>query len=68
MRPSDRPTSYYEESFDDFLDDSYEWPDFGGGYTLQPSKCLKGADPIAYREGLLDYIDSLDRDYEEENE
>lgn len=32
------------------------------GHTFSPSQILKECDPIAYRTGLSDYADSLQRD------
>ena len=55
-----QPTSELElkEQYDNLLDDIY--PEVKIGYsTFTASEILFCCDPIAYRQGLLDYIDSL---------
>jgi len=47
--------SDFEESYDDMLDDSY--PEV---FNILPSRILRECDPIAYNEGLTNYIDSLE--------
>ena len=49
----------YAERYDDMLDECHG--DFMG---MNASYILKGMDPVAYRCGLLDYLDSLDQDEE----
>lgn len=55
----------FEDQYCEMLDDCYE--EFMGQYS--PSYTLKMVDPIAYRCGLNDYVDSLDKtdslDYQE---
>lgn len=51
----------YEDLFDEMLDECY--PDIHiGNLTYTASQALKAVDPIAYREGLADYVDSLGSD------
>ena len=45
----------YEDQYNDMLDECY--PEL---FNMQPSRILRECDPIAYRCGLLDYIDGLD--------
>ena len=52
----------YTEQYDDMLDECHG--DFMG---MNASYILKGMDPVAYRCGLLDYLDSLDQDEEKMN-
>ena len=49
----------YAERYDDMLDECHG--DFMG---MNASYILKGMDPVAYRCGLLDYLDGLDQDEE----
>ena len=49
----------YEDQFDESLDDSIPEIEIGC-LTYSPSHVLKNVDPIAYRCGLNDFIDSLD--------
>lgn len=49
----------FADDYDDMLDDVHG--DFMG---YSASQILKQVDPTAYRCGLLDYVDSLDQDYE----
>lgn len=49
----------YEDQFDDMLDESIPEIDIGG-LTYSPSHVLKNVDPVAYRCGLNDFIDSFD--------
>lgn len=44
------------ESFDDLLDEC--GPVMVAGLEYMPSRVLREVDPIAYRCGLIDYIDS----------
>ncbi len=46
-----------ESRYDSFLDDAYGEVNIGG-YTYSTSHALKEVDPIAYREGLNNWIDS----------
>ena len=48
-----------ERLYNDALDDIYGTITIGS-LSYQPSRTLKEIDPIAYRCGLADYIDSLD--------
>ena len=45
----------YEEQYDDMLNECY--PEV---FNIQPSRILYECDPIAYRCGMNDYIDSLE--------
>jgi hypothetical protein len=56
-----------EESFDEFLDESYP-PYEIAGVTLWPSRILYETDPIAYRTALSDYTDSYVTEYLEMND
>lgn len=47
-------TDQYEELLDEMGDVEI------GNLSYSPSHVLKNVDPIAYRQGLLDYIDGLD--------
>lgn len=47
----------FEESFDDEINETETVKVCG--YDFTPSEVLKTLDPIAYRDGLLTYIDSL---------
>lgn len=50
-----------KEAYDALLDDIY--PDVKIGYsTFTASEILACCDPIAYKEGLLDYEDSLENE------
>ena len=49
----------YTEQYEEMLDDCHG--DFLG---MNASHILKEMDPVAYRCGLLDYLDSLDQDEE----
>lgn len=49
----------YEDQFDDMLDESI--PEIKiGCFRYSPSHVLKNVDPVAYRCGLIDFVDSLD--------
>ena len=49
----------YAEQYDDMLDDVH-----GEFLGMNASYILKEMDPVAYRCGLLDYLDGLDQDEE----
>ena len=49
----------YEDQFDDMLDESIPEIEIGS-LTYSPSHVLKYVDPVAYRCGLNDFVDSLD--------
>ena len=49
----------YEDQFDESLDDSIPEIEIGC-LTYSPSHVLKNVDPVAYRCGLNDFVDSLD--------
>ena len=49
----------YEDQFDESLDESIPEIEVGC-LTYSPSRVLKNVDPVAYRCGLNDFIDSLD--------
>ena len=49
----------YTEQYDDMLDDVH-----GEFLSMNASYILKKMDPVAYRCGLLDYLDGLDQDEE----
>lgn len=53
----------FELDPDDYTDSYEELLDCDGPAYLSyyPSQILRDCDPIAYREGLLNYVDSLDR-------
>lgn len=51
----------YEDQYDDFLDEVYGNVDVAG-YSYSTSDLLHRIDPIAYGQGLTDYVDSLDFD------
>lgn len=50
-----------EMMYDEMLREVYE-PVKVCGFTYEVDQVLKAVDPTAYRCGLLDYIDSLERD------
>lgn len=45
------------EAFDDFLDEVYGSVTVAG-YTMDTSTVLRSADPIAYRQEFLDWLDA----------
>jgi hypothetical protein len=50
-----------EQVYDDMLDECYNLEEVGGPFAyMLPSRVLREIDPIAYRCGCTDYIDSLD--------
>jgi hypothetical protein len=50
-----------DEVFDQMLDEIYDFKAVGGPFAdMLPSRVLREIDPIAYRCGINDYIDSLD--------
>ena len=49
------------EMYDDMLDQCYE-PYNMSGMIYMPSDILKECDPIAYRVGFSDYVDTLAQD------
>lgn len=55
-----------EERYREMLDEHYSVGIFG--YEYSASRVLHDLDPIAYRQGLLDYADSLiaDEEYPDE--
>ncbi len=53
--------SKYEIQYDDMLDECYE-----GIFGLLPSRILSECDPIQYRCGMSDYLDSLDVEDDED--
>lgn len=55
----------YDENYDEWLDEIYG-EIMIGNISFLPSRILKELDPIAYRCGFSDYIDSLDIDDDEE--
>lgn len=54
-----------EEAYRDMLDECYGEIEICG-YTYPASVALAQVDAIAYRQGLLDYEDSLDTEEEED--
>lgn len=48
----------YTDQYDEMLDELYEVNI--AGYSFSTAYALKELDPIAYRCGLLDYVDSLE--------
>ena len=55
----------YDENYDEWLDEIY-CEIMIGNISFLPSRILKELDPIAYRCGCSDYIDSLDIEDDEE--
>lgn len=56
---------YFKEDYDEMLDcETVEVC----GMTFNPSDILKNCDPTAYRCGLLDYLDSIDKEDTEEGQ
>lgn len=55
----------YDENYDEWLDEIYG-EIMIGNISFLPSRILKELDPIAYRCGFSDYIDSLDIEDDEE--
>ena len=55
----------YDENYDEWLDEVYG-EIMIGNISFLPSRILKELDPIAYRCGFSDYIDSLDIEDDEE--
>lgn len=51
------------DQYDDMLNECYE-PVQVGGLTFDPADVIYNCDPIAYRCGLIDYIDSIEEDDE----
>jgi transcription initiation factor IIE alpha subunit len=54
----------YEESYCEAMDEQGEISI--SGLTFAPSRIVKELDPVAYRCGLVDYVDSIDVDESEE--
>jgi len=54
----------YEDQYCEALDE--EGPVVVVGMSYDPSHILREVDPTAYRCGLLDYVDSLDKEDDEE--
>lgn len=52
------------EAYDDMLNEVYTWSDVGG-ISFAPSDILNKFDPIAYKCGWIDYMDSLGVDTDE---
>lgn len=50
-----------EQAFDEMLDDVYGDVQIGA-FTYATSSALKNVDPIAYRVGLSEYVDSIEED------
>lgn len=49
-----------DDQYNDMLDESYSFECVGGIFAdMQPSRVLELVDPIAYREGFSEYVDSL---------
>ena len=55
----------YDDKYDEWLDEIYG-EIMIGNISFLPSRILKELDPIAYRCGFSDYIDSLDIEDDEE--
>ena len=49
------------QAYEEALNETYE-PCRIGQLEYEPATVLKRVDPVAYREGLLDYADSLAQD------
>ena len=56
----------YDENYDEWLDEIFYGEIMIGNISFLPSRILKELDPIAYRCGFSDYIDSLDIEDDEE--
>ena len=54
----------YAERYNDMLDNDMLDECHGDFMGMNASYILKGMDPVAYRCGLLDYLDGLDQDEE----
>ncbi len=50
---------YYNEVYDEMLNDCHEDSDICG-HQYSPSRALLAVDPVAYRCGFNDYMDSLE--------
>ena len=63
-----KPTDM-DQAYDDMLDECYSFDCVGGIFaTMSPSRVLRECDPVAYRCGFSDYVDSqemiiIDGDY-----
>jgi len=55
------------EEYDEMLDECFE-PVALGSLTFNPSDVLFNCDPLAYRIGLDEYVDSMEDDEDDENE
>lgn len=51
----------YDDQYNDYLDEVYGDVDVAG-YSYSTSDLLRRIDPIAYRQGLSEYVDGLDFD------
>ena len=61
--PVDNENEEVIERYDSMLDEHYSFEYVGGPFSvMSPAKVLKEFDPITYREGLADFIDSLEKD------
>lgn len=56
---SKKEESEYETEFRNMLDECYE-PFRIGNLEYQPSRVLRAIDPIAFRCGLMEYIDQAE--------
>lgn len=65
------PEHEAKEQYNEFLDEAYGEVDVAG-YSYMTSQLLEEVDPIAWREGFLDWLDSenltTDEDESEEEE
>ena len=52
------------EAYRELLDDNYAECKVAG-YTFEPSKVLEELDPVAFRQGYLDYADAAGIDLDE---
>ena len=57
----DADSDAVQDAFRDMLSDAYGTIDVCG-MTMYASKVLEECDPIAFREGLLNYVDGLNRE------
>ena len=55
------------EQYDEMLDECFE-PVTLGSFTFNPSDVLFNCDPLAYRIGLDEYVDSMEQEEEDDNE
>lgn len=62
--PYENETQAYE-AYDEMLDDAHE-DVVVAGFTFSTSRALRELDPIAYRCGFIDWLDSEQQQHEED--